>query len=72
MRSGIGGRADPRCTPPGGCPHRPVGKGQAPATFLSAAEAVEYGILDEVCRPDAPDRRLPGGEPPPMGFRPLR
>ena len=39
--------------------------------FLSAAEAVAYGILDEVCRPDAPVRRLPGSEPPPMGFRPL-
>ncbi len=40
--------------------------------LLSAPEAVEYGILDEVCRPDAPIRRLPGSEPPPMGFRPLR
>jgi ATP-dependent Clp protease protease subunit len=40
--------------------------------FLSAAEAVGYGILDEVCRPDAPIRRLPGSAPPPMGFRPLR
>jgi ATP-dependent Clp protease protease subunit len=40
--------------------------------FLGAAEAVEYGILDEVCRPDAPVRRLPGSGPPPMGFRPLR
>jgi ATP-dependent Clp protease protease subunit len=42
--------------------------------FLSAAEAVEYGILDEVSRPDAAIRRLPGSgpEPPPIGFRPLR
>ena len=40
--------------------------------FLGAAEAVEYGILDEVCRPDAPVGRLPGAGPPPMGFRPLR
>jgi ATP-dependent Clp protease protease subunit len=40
--------------------------------FLSAAEAVEYGILDEVCRPDAPIRQLPGSEPPPKGFRPQR
>jgi ATP-dependent Clp protease protease subunit len=39
--------------------------------FLSAAEAVEYGIIDEVCRPDAPARRLPGSGPP-MGFRPAR
>ena len=40
--------------------------------FLGAQEALEYGILDEVCRPDAPVRRLPGSGPPPMGFRPLR
>ncbi len=42
--------------------------------FLGAAEAVEYGIVDEVCRPDAAIRRLPGTapEPPPIGFRPLR
>jgi ATP-dependent Clp protease, protease subunit len=42
--------------------------------FLGAAEAVEYGILDEVRRPDAAIRRLPGTAPgpPPIGFRPLR
>ena len=40
--------------------------------FLGAAEAVDYGILDEVSRPDADIRRLPGTGPPPMGFRPLR
>ena len=39
---------------------------------FSTTEAAEYGILDEVRRPDAPIRRLPGAEPPPMGFRPLR
>ena len=40
--------------------------------FLGAEEAVDYGILDEVCQPDAPVRRLPGAVSPPMGFRPLR
>ena len=40
--------------------------------FLGAEEALEYGILDEVARPDAPVRPLPGTGPPPMGFRPLR
>ncbi len=40
--------------------------------FLSAAEAVAYGIVDEVCRPDAAVRNLPGSGPPPVGFRPLR
>jgi ATP-dependent Clp protease protease subunit len=42
--------------------------------FLSADEAVAYGLLDEVSRPDADIRHLPGagtGQPP-MGFRPLR
>ena len=40
--------------------------------FLSADEALQYGILDEVARPDAPVRQLPGTGPPPMGFRPSR
>jgi ATP-dependent Clp protease protease subunit len=40
--------------------------------FLGADEALEYGILDEVVRPDAPVRQLPGSGSPPMGFRPLR
>jgi ATP-dependent Clp protease, protease subunit len=42
--------------------------------FLSAEEAVAYGILDEVSRPDAAIRPLRGGgeSQPPMGFRPLR
>ena len=40
--------------------------------FLGAAEAVEYGLIDEVSRPDAAIRRLPGPGTPPMGFRPLR
>jgi len=40
--------------------------------FLSAAEAVDYGLLDEVSRPDADIHRLPGTEPPPFGFRPQR
>jgi ATP-dependent Clp protease protease subunit len=40
--------------------------------FLGAEEALEYGILDEVARPDAPVRQLPGTGPPPMGFRPVR
>jgi hypothetical protein len=41
--------------------------------FLSSAEAVDYGIVDEVCSPEAAMHRLPGAGfgPPPMGFRPL-
>jgi len=33
--------------------------------FLSAQEAVGYGLLDELCRPDARLHRLPGRT---MGF----
>jgi ATP-dependent Clp protease, protease subunit len=40
--------------------------------FLGAAEAVGYGLLDEVSRPEAAIRHLPGSAPPPMGFRPSR
>jgi ATP-dependent Clp protease protease subunit len=41
--------------------------------FFDAAEALRYGLLDEVCRPDADVRTLPGpGSPPPIGFRPSR
>jgi ATP-dependent Clp protease protease subunit len=40
--------------------------------FFGAEEALGYGILDEVARPDAPVRQLPGTGPPPMGFRPVR
>jgi ATP-dependent Clp protease, protease subunit len=47
--------------------------------FLSAEEAVAYGIVDDVSRADAAIRSLPGvpgggrgsGQPP-MGFRPVR
>jgi ATP-dependent Clp protease protease subunit len=55
-----------------GRPTTAVEEDLAHGRFLGAAEAVEYGILDEVCRPDAPIGRLPGSGPPPMGFRPLR
>ncbi len=63
------------------CARVAAATGQAPATveqdlergrFLGADEALGYGILDEVGRPDAPVRQLPGTGPPPMGFRPLR
>ncbi len=39
--------------------------------YLGAAEAVEYGLIDEVCRPEAAVHPLPGATSP-MGFRPLR
>jgi ATP-dependent Clp protease protease subunit len=35
--------------------------------FMGAEEAVTYGLIDEICRPDAEIRQLPGA---PFGFRP--
>jgi ATP-dependent protease ClpP protease subunit len=49
-----------------------VGEDLTRGLFLDAAEAVEYGLIDEVSRPDGAIRRLPGPGSPPMGFRPLR
>jgi ATP-dependent Clp protease, protease subunit len=40
--------------------------------FLSAAEAVGYGIIDELCGPDPAAGRLSGSASPPARFRPLR
>jgi len=39
--------------------------------YLGAAEAADYGLIDEVCRPDAAIHPLPGAGSP-MGFRPVR
>ena len=58
--------------PPSGSPPEAVEEDLERGRFLSAAEAVEYGLLDEVCRPDAAVHRLPGSGSAPMGFRPLR
>ena len=43
-----------------GKPAAEVGADIERGRFLSAAEALEYGLLDEVCRPDADVRTLPG------------
>jgi ATP-dependent Clp protease protease subunit len=40
--------------------------------YLSAGEAVAYGLIDQVCEPAADVRRLPPPPGPPMGFRPQR
>ncbi len=56
-----------------GKPAAEVGADIEQGRFFGAAEALEYGLLDEVCRPDADVRTLPGpGPTPPIGFRPLR
>ena len=55
-----------------GRPAAAVEEDMARGRFLGAADAVDYGIIDEVVGPDAAIHRLPGSEPPPIGFRPLR
>jgi ATP-dependent Clp protease protease subunit len=35
--------------------------------FMSATEALAYGLIDEICRPEAEIHQIPG---PPIGFRP--
>jgi ATP-dependent Clp protease, protease subunit len=37
--------------------------------FMSASEALAFGLLDEICRPQAEIHQIPG---PPIGFRPRR
>jgi ATP-dependent Clp protease protease subunit len=55
-----------------GKPGEVIGEDLTRGLFLGAAEAVAYGLIDEVSRPDAPIRQLPGAGSSPMGFRPLR
>lgn len=38
-------------------------------TFMSAQEAIDYGLIDEICRPRGEIHRMPGS---PIGFRPGR
>jgi ATP-dependent protease ClpP protease subunit len=37
--------------------------------FMSASEALDFGLLDEICRPKGAIHQMPG---PPIGFRPRR
>jgi ATP-dependent Clp protease, protease subunit len=39
------------------------------ALHMDSEEALAYGLIDEICRPDAEIHQLPG---PPIGFRPRR
>jgi ATP-dependent Clp protease protease subunit len=41
----------------------------AAGTFMSAQEALDYGLIDEITRPRGEIHRMPG---PPIGFRPGR
>jgi ATP-dependent protease ClpP protease subunit len=52
-----------------GKPPAVVAEDLAAGIFMGAPEALDYGLIDEVCRPDAEIHKLPG---PPIGFRPRR
>jgi ATP-dependent Clp protease protease subunit len=55
-----------------GKPAEEVGTDIERGRLMGADEALEYGLLDEVCGPDADVRKLPGpGPSPTIGFRPL-
>jgi ATP-dependent Clp protease protease subunit len=52
-----------------GKPADTVAEALASGVFMSAQEAMDYGLVDEICRPQAEIHQLPG---PPIGFRPQR
>jgi ATP-dependent Clp protease protease subunit len=52
-----------------GCSSERVESDLGRGLFLGAAEALEYGLVDEICRPEAQIHTMPG---PPIGFRPQR
>jgi ATP-dependent Clp protease protease subunit len=41
----------------------------AGGVFMTAQEAHDFGLIEEICRPQGEIRQMPG---PPVGFRPLR
>jgi ATP-dependent Clp protease protease subunit len=52
-----------------GRPEPEVAEDLAAGRFMGVDEAQAYGLIDEVCRPDAAIHQLPS---PPIGFRPRR
>jgi len=52
-----------------GRPESQVAEDLAAGRFMGVDEALAYGLIDEVCRPDAAIHQLPS---PPIGFRPRR
>ena len=52
-----------------GRPEAQVAEDLAAGRFMGVDEALAYGLIDEVCRPDAAIHQLPS---PPIGFRPRR
>jgi ATP-dependent Clp protease protease subunit len=52
-----------------GKPAASVAETLAKGTFMTAREAHDFGLIDEICRPKGEIRQMPG---PPIGFRPRR
>jgi ATP-dependent Clp protease, protease subunit len=52
-----------------GQPARAVGDSFSVGTFMSASEALDYGLIDEISRRPGEIHQMPG---PPIGFRPSR
>jgi ATP-dependent Clp protease protease subunit len=52
-----------------GKPAAAVAETLAGGVFMTAVEAQEFGLIDEICRPKGEIRQMPG---PPIGFRPRR
>jgi ATP-dependent Clp protease, protease subunit len=69
MRSDERRRFCARVAGAAGQAHEKVEEDLTRGLLMDASEAVSYGLLDEVCRPEAEIHRLPG---PPIGFRPTR
>jgi ATP-dependent Clp protease protease subunit len=68
-------RADERqrfCTRVAAAVNRPgsvVADDLAAGAFMDVDDALAYGLIDEICRPEAEIHQMPG---PPIGFRPRR
>jgi ATP-dependent Clp protease, protease subunit len=52
-----------------GQPAAAVAEAMTTGAFMGAADALAFGLLDEICRPKGEIHQLPG---PPIGFRPRR
>jgi ATP-dependent Clp protease, protease subunit len=52
-----------------GKPAPSVAEALTGGVFMTAQEAYDFGLIDEICRPKGEIRQMPG---PPIGFRPLR
>jgi ATP-dependent Clp protease protease subunit len=69
LRSGERQRFTDRVAAAVGRPAARVSDAFTRGVFMSAQEASDFGLIDEICRPKGVIRQMPG---PPIGFRPRR